>query len=155
LIDYDPFSPRWRADPYAAYRMLRKDAPVHRAPESGMFCVSRYEDVAFALKRPELFSSRAMFTVLMNGGSDGELPITLASLRMIARFLWRARVNPFAFQRARNLISEDPPVHETLRGRAGSRPGRRASTSWWPSGWRPCAGARSSTSCTSSPCRCR
>jgi cytochrome P450 len=115
-LAYDPFSPRWRDDPYPAYASLRKDAPVHRVPETGVFCVSRHDDVVYALKRPELFSSRAMFTVLMSAGTDGALPLTPAVLRLIFLFFWRLRLNPFAFARARNLIAEDPPVHETLRG---------------------------------------
>jgi cytochrome P450 len=114
-IDYDPFTPRWRADPYPAYRALRDAAPLHRAPVSGAYCVSRYEDVVQVLKRPELFSSRAMFTVLMNGGKDGRPPLSWNGLRLFALFAWRLRVYPGAFFRARNLIASDPPVHETLR----------------------------------------
>jgi len=115
LPEYDPFSPRWREDPYPAYRALRDGAPIHRAPGSGAFCVSRYEDVVQVLKRPELFSSRAMFTVLMNGGKDGRPPLSWNGMRLFVLFAWRLRMNPAAFARARNLISEDPPVHETLR----------------------------------------
>ena len=114
-LDFDPFSTEWRADPYPAYRALRKDAPVHRAPVSGFYCISRYEDVLSVLKRPELFSSRAMFTVLMNGGKEGLPPPSWNMVRFLVRFALAVRTNPFAFTKARNLISEDPPVHETLR----------------------------------------
>jgi cytochrome P450 len=114
--EYDPFSARWREDPYPAYRALRDGAPLHQAPGSGAFCVSRFEDVVQVLKRPDLFSSRAMFTVLMNGGKEGRLPLSWNGMRLFVLFVWRLRINPVAFSRARNLISEDPPVHEALRG---------------------------------------
>jgi cytochrome P450 len=115
-IDYEPFSAHFRDDPYPAYRELRERAPVHFAPESGCWCVSRHEDVLFALNHPELFSSRAMFTVLMNAGHEGDPPLTPRMLRFLVRFAWRTRMSPFGFTTARNLIASDPPVHGALRG---------------------------------------
>ncbi len=114
-LDFDPFSTDWRADPYPAYRALRDEAPVHRAPVSGFHCISRYDDALSVLKRPELFSSRAMFTVLMNGGKEGLPPPSWNMIRFLVRFALALRTNPFAFTKARNLISEDPPIHEKLR----------------------------------------
>jgi cytochrome P450 len=114
-LEFDPFESKWRADPYPVYRALRDEAPVYRSRGSGAFCVSRYEDVLFVLKHPELFSSRAMFTVLMNGGGEGRIPLSWNGIRMFVLFLLRVRLNPFTFGKARNLISEDPPVHGTLR----------------------------------------
>jgi cytochrome P450 len=114
-VEYEPFSPRWRADPYPAYRELRARDPVHFAPESGCFCLSRYDDVLFALRSPELFSSRAMFTVLMNGGREEPPPLTWQAVRFMIRYALRTRMNPLAFQRARNLIAADPPVHGPMR----------------------------------------
>ena len=32
-VEYEPFSPRWRVDPYPVYRELRDRDPVHWAPE--------------------------------------------------------------------------------------------------------------------------
>ena len=52
-LDYDPFSPRFRDDPYPAYRELREHAPVHFAPDSKLFCVARHEDVVQVLRRAE------------------------------------------------------------------------------------------------------
>jgi cytochrome P450 len=132
-LDFDPFSSEWRADPYPVYRSLRKDAPVHRAPGSGTYCVSRYEDVAHVLKSPELFSSRAMFTVLMNAADhQGRLPLTPNILRMLALFVFRVRLNPFKFASARMLIAEDPPVHETLRATVNRGFTPRRIAAWEP-----------------------
>ena len=114
-VDYEPFSARFRDQPYPAYRALREHAPVHYAPESGCWCVARHEDVLFALNEPELFSSRAMFTVLMNGGHEEEPPLSWGVVSFLLEFAVRTRMNPIGFARARNLIASDPPEHGPLR----------------------------------------
>jgi cytochrome P450 len=114
-VEFEPFSDRWRADPYPAYRELRDEAPVHFAPESGCWCVSRYEDVLHILNHPEIFSSRAMFTVLMNAGFEGKPPLSWRMVSFLIRFALRTRVSPLGFTTARNLIASDPPIHATLR----------------------------------------
>jgi cytochrome P450 len=115
MVDFDPLAPRCWADPYPTYRALRERAPVHRAAGSGVYSVSRYEDALQVLKDPETFSSREMFTVLMNAGSEERPAWSWDFVRFLARFLLRTRLNPFAFPRARKLIADDPPVHGTLR----------------------------------------
>lgn len=111
-LDYDPFSPRFRDDPYPAYRALREHAPVHFAPESKLFRVSRHEDVSHVLRRADLFSSSAMAEVLMNGDLGPMRPRTLLAL---ARFLMKARTNPIAVKTRGNLTSIDPPRHDVMR----------------------------------------
>jgi cytochrome P450 len=113
--DYDPCLPAWRDDPYPHYRALRDEAPVYWAPTTRAFCVSRYDDVMFVLRNPELFSSRAMFTYLMNQGYEGRPPLSWPLLRFLVRFVWRTRLNPFEFATARNLIAEDGERHTAMR----------------------------------------
>jgi cytochrome P450 len=113
--DYDPCLPDWRSDPYPHYRALREQAPVYWAPRTHAWCVSRYDDVAFVLRSPELFSSRAMFTFLMNQGNEGRPPLTWPMLRFLVRFVWKARLNPLEFATARNLIAEDGDRHTAMR----------------------------------------
>jgi cytochrome P450 len=111
---FEPFAPELRRDPFPAYRELRDRAPLHFAPGAGAWCVSRYDDVLHVLKSPELFSSRAMFTMVINGGKEG-LPLSWDVLRMVVVFLLRTRLNPLQFPKARALISVDPPVHGGMR----------------------------------------
>jgi cytochrome P450 len=113
--DYDPSRPDCRDDPYPRYRELRDHAPVHWAPLTRAFCVSRYDDVLFVLRHPELFSSRAMFTFLMNQGREGPPPLSWAMARFVVRFAWRTRLNPLEFASARNLIAEDGESHAAMR----------------------------------------
>ena len=115
LPDYDPCRPEWRDDPYPVYRELRDRSPVHFAPETRAWCVSRYDDVLFVLRNPELFSSRAMFTFLMNQGREGLPPLSWKMLRFLVRLVWKARLNPLEFHTARNLIAEDGDRHAAMR----------------------------------------
>lgn len=55
---YDPFDPVTIADPFAAYRAIRDDAPVYRT-EHGFWVISRYDDVVRTLRDHERFSSTA------------------------------------------------------------------------------------------------
>ena len=103
MLEYDPLSTRWRDDPYPAYARLREEAPVHYSPESDTYSVARYDDVMHVLRTPEVFSSRAMFTMLMNRGQDGPPPLTLGSIGFILRFLARTRTHPLRIINTRNI----------------------------------------------------
>jgi len=114
-LAFDPLAPEWRDDPYPTYRRLRDEAPVHHSPERGIYSVTRCEDVTRALNNPQTFSSRAMFTMLMNGGSEELPPLSWEVLRFITSMVFRARLNPRTFATARNLIAEDGEAHASMR----------------------------------------
>jgi cytochrome P450 len=114
-LRFDPLAADWRDDPYPTYRRLRDEAPVHHCPERGIFSVTRFDDVMEVLKSPERFSSRAMFTMIMAGGSETLPPLSFGFLRFLAKMVFQARVNPLEFRTARNLIAEDGESHSALR----------------------------------------
>lgn len=114
-IEFEPFSPTIRSDPYSAYRRLRDEAPVHYAPESRVFCISRYEDVLGVLNDPQTYSSEAMFTMLMNGGVEDPPRMSWNALRFVGKMILLARLHPAGFQRPRSLISEDGEAHAATR----------------------------------------
>jgi cytochrome P450 len=95
-IDYDPFSPVFRADPYPIYEKLRRFAPVYWAEQSGTWVVSRYDDVLAILKDTARFSSDAMGSVLPRPKPGNPRKRKAESHRP-------------------SIIVTDPPVHTALR----------------------------------------
>lgn len=88
-MDYNPFLAEVKANPYPYYAHLRREAPVYQVADAGFWAVSRYDDVLYVLRNPQLFSSTVLIAALL-----GDL-------------------NPVP--EAANLIASDPPVHTRLR----------------------------------------
>lgn len=89
-MDYNPFSPEVQQNPFPYYAYLRHHAPVYQVPGAGFWVVSRYDDVLYILKNPQVFSSAALFTAML-----GDL-------------------NPFPPE-APAIVGSDPPSHTRLR----------------------------------------
>lgn len=118
-IRFDPFSEEHRIDPYPAYAELRRHAPAYRVEKPGAWAISRYADVAFVLRHPELFSSSAMQTMMTSGftGGSGTPGLGLAGADA-ARFAELLRTLPVSIADvlgSRSLIASDPPRHGALR----------------------------------------
>lgn len=128
-ISFEPLSPDWRDDPYAVYRQLREHDPAHWAPDAKAYCISRYADVLQVLKTQQVFSSAAMGTELM-ATDFGK--IKLRHLPSIARFMWRARINPLNPAPPDAMISLDPPRHNRLRSIVNRGFTPRRIESWEP-----------------------
>jgi cytochrome P450 len=114
-ITFDPMAPADWDDPYPTYRRLRDEAPVHYAPESKTWTLSRYDDVVFALKHPDLFSSADAFTLLFRGVAS---QLGWRDVAAFVRFLVKS---PLGFELlwkgpADSIIGMDPPRHDALRG---------------------------------------
>ena len=109
---FDPFATH--DDPYPIYRHLRDEAPVHYSKERRVWSVTRFDDVMHVLKSPEVFSSRAMFKLLMAGGSES-IQITWQTIPFLWKMIWKLRMNPLEFATARNLIAEDGERHSSMR----------------------------------------
>src|ERR1700742_1250515 len=92
---YNLLAPENIQDPYPLYAELRERAPVCQVEPLGNWAVSRYEDVAYVLKHPELFSS----------AGNEEARQQLLDPRLQGDDLF-GKVN---------VISVDPPVHTQLR----------------------------------------
>jgi cytochrome P450 len=111
-LDWDPYSARFRDDPYPMYRELRERAPLHHSPASNTWTVSRYEDVVEVLRSPQRFSSKVRSGQLESALSA--LPLS-EKLRLFARFLARMKVAPWTARRSRILIQEDGASHLGMR----------------------------------------
>ncbi len=113
--DIDPLAFAHRADPYPVYRILRDEAPVQWSETMDCYCVSRFDDVQHVLKSPDDFSSRAMFTLLMNNGSAG-VDVSWAGIKFAFTVLKNLRMMPWNFVRSRILIASDGDRHSSMRG---------------------------------------
>lgn len=112
-IDFDPMRNLGVADPFPTYKRLRDEAPVHWAPASGVFCISRYEDVAHVFANPNLFSSTGFFDKMIESRWER---LGWRDFFEMARLVVRARMNPLEFKSGLDsLILVDPPRHGELR----------------------------------------
>jgi len=89
-MDYNPFLPEVRENPYPYYAYLQEHAPVYQVPDVGLWAITRYEDVLFILKNPQIFSASIMVAAMTGG------------------------LNPFTPE-APPMLSIDPPDHTRLR----------------------------------------
>lgn len=88
-------APEVLENPYPFYEAMRNEQPVYREPNSGTYFVSRYADVAEAVRNPEAFSSKRKL-----------IPTDDAEITAI-----RARGFPDSI----SLTSHDPPEHSRYR----------------------------------------
>jgi cytochrome P450 len=95
-LKFDPLDPAFIADPYPFYRRLREAAPVCKTPQ-GFWLITRYEDVAFALRDKRFGKDFVGNMTRRYGGADGMNEPAIASL-------------------ARTMLVLDPPDHTRLRG---------------------------------------
>jgi len=89
-MEYNPFLPEVRENPYPYFAYLREHAPVYQVPGVGFWAVSRYDDVLSIVKNPQMFSSTMLVSALV-----GELSP------------WTPQAPPF--------IATDPPDHTRVR----------------------------------------
>lgn len=88
------------SNPFPAYKWLRNNAPVYHDPGTGMYVVTRFEDIRRIAEDPETFSS--------NAGMLGDR--AFAGNDEAARIM-REEASPYV----NTMISADPPVHTKYR----------------------------------------
>ena len=59
MASFNPFLPEFMRDPYPSYAELRRDAPVHRSVNLGIWVLTRYDDCVQVLRDHDVFSSDA------------------------------------------------------------------------------------------------
>ncbi|HKY91820.1 MAG TPA: cytochrome P450 [Nevskiaceae bacterium] len=99
LARFSLADPETATCPFGYYRAMQREAPVHRDPKLGMYLVTRYEDIAKALRDPVVFSREAGFAVQARRPWDDELDALMT----------REGYGPF------QLATWDPPRHTKMR----------------------------------------
>ena len=97
-LDYSLLDPQIQQCPYHAYKVYR-EAPVFQMPETGHFMVSRYEDIYYIVRTPEIFS--------MDTVQDGGHPYD-NNKKIKKLFSDKGWEN-------RTVLATDPPLHGTYR----------------------------------------
>jgi cytochrome P450 len=107
---FDPFSADFRRDPYAQLARLRATAPVHFIAPLNMWLLSRYRDVAFALRDDRFSSRRTLFERIAAERGD----LSQLATRVAGTMIFR---DPPDHTRLRNLVNKafTPRVLEGLR----------------------------------------
>src|SRR5580700_5200105 len=96
--DFDPLSPTFLDDPFAALASLPRETPVFYAPSIDYYVVTRYADIKAILLDPETYSA-----------SPAQLPLTQLVPEAVQILLGGGhRPQP-------SMVSLDPPAHTRLR----------------------------------------
>jgi len=101
------FSPEVSACPHAVYARLRDKCPVAHDAWSGNPVISRYEDVIWALRHPEIFSSE--METQMGLGTDR--PMIPQQLDPPLQTVYRRILDPQFSRRRMELIEPDVRAH--------------------------------------------
>ena len=100
IEDFSLLDPNIQSNPRPFYALLHEECPVYRMPETGMYMVTRYDDVRAVLRDTERFSNDLVAAAGMNSGSGDIYQETL-----------KAR----GWGHVQTLQRTDPPVHGRYR----------------------------------------
>ncbi len=114
-MDYSPLAPDVIDNPYPYYSYLREHAPVYWIAPMQAWALSRYADVDFALRNPQVFSS---------SGFTGQ---ALGDLNPTSEIPWILDINPLEGRLALDALLFDCPPF-TCTGEANCRTARESST---------------------------
>lgn len=115
MVEYDPFDPVQIADPYPTFEQLRDKSPVYQVPGRGYWVLTRFDDVAEALRDHETFSSAkgvgpepiwapALITTDPPKHTRLRRLVTKPFTPRAIEATWTARVSELAEQMARPLV---------------------------------------------------
>ena len=100
------FDPEVAACPHASYRQLVDESPVARMPLTGGAIICRYDDVMYALRHPETFSSEMSEQMAL--GTDR--PMIPQQIDPPAQTRYRKLLDPL-FSR-RRMLALEPAIRE-------------------------------------------
>jgi cytochrome P450 len=101
LDQFNLFDDAVRECPFAYLQAIREESPVYFMKELGAYYVSRYEDVRYVKKHPEIFSN----DIYTWGSKRGGAPRNIAEEYRAAN----------GWKRVSTLQRTDPPVHSMYR----------------------------------------
>ena len=104
LEDFNPLDPIQADDPYEWYSQLHAECPVYRVPQTGMFFVTKYDDLRALLRDNETFSNNLSVIGAMQGDKqDG------------GRDVYGEVLRERGWEHMMTLQRTDPPLHRRYR----------------------------------------
>ena len=103
------FDEEFASCPHAVYARLREQCPVARAAFSGGPVISRYEDVIWALRHPEIFSSEMEMQMALGT----ERPMIPQQIDPPAQTRYRKILDPYFSRRRMETIAPSIRRHST------------------------------------------
>lgn len=102
LDEINAFDPEILRDPHPYYDRLRKEAPVHRSPTTGLVSISTYDLIREVNAKPDIFSNdiSAAFAAVGASGKVSDEEIEIRSK---------------GWEPVKTLLNADPPVHTRYR----------------------------------------
>jgi cytochrome P450 len=91
---YNPLDPAIQANPFPSYATLRRDHPVAWLEHLQVWAISRYQDVDWAIRNPQIFSSAQWISQ------------SLGDLKPVPEIPWMIETDPPAHSRVRKLVSK-------------------------------------------------
>ena len=101
IADFNVLDPKVQGCPYPYYQTMRAQCPVYQSPQTGMMYVTKYEDIRFIKKHPELFTSD------MTHSSRGKQQEAHARHEQI--------LSTYGWAHVQVLQRTDPPAHNRWR----------------------------------------
>ena len=96
-MDYNPFDPAQKRDPFPFYAHARSETPVFFSPILNMWVVTRHADILTVLREPAVFSSMNII--------ESPTPLPPEVVEILSQGI------PFV----PSLINNDPPSHTRIR----------------------------------------
>ena len=98
LAEISPMSPEALGCPHELNERLRREAPVHRCPHTGIFFVSDYDTVTRIARDYETFSNK--FALADTAGIDPRI----------------LEIQAKGYPAVDTMLTQDPPLHRRYRG---------------------------------------
>jgi cytochrome P450 len=112
-VEFDPCSEDFFNGPFETYRRLRDEAPAYYSEKYGFWALSRYEDVAAAIKDWETYSSAKGATLdMFLDDRDHEMPDLVIMMDPPDHTKMRKLVNKVFTPRA--VAALEPMIRETI-----------------------------------------
>src|SRR5262249_9649165 len=99
-VEYNPFSPENRLDPYPHYHALRREDPVHYWPIVQGWVLTRYTDILSILRDPRVSADRLRANMTKIVGPPPVPP---------------EFTDTFDALQSHSMLTMDPPGHTRLR----------------------------------------